>query len=297
MSQPSILVTGASGHLGRRVVDLLLAKGAENIIATTRKPEALGDLAAKGVDVRRADFEDEASLESALAGVERALLVSTDALDKPGRRTSQHLAAVRAMVKAGVKYVLYTSLPNAANTTVTIAVDHAKTEEAIVASGLDYTILRNNLYADYFPYSLAPAVASGKLVDAKGEGAVAWITREDCAQAAAGALLAAKAGDRIAVDVTGPEPVTSAQLAKLLGELVGREIVHVSVTPEAMLEQFLASGMPRGIAEAMASFDGAIAKGDLSNVTDAVSRYAGRPPTSVNTFLAQHAATLKAAAK
>lgn len=297
MSQPTILVTGASGHLGRRVVELLLAKAPGKIVATTRKPEALADFAAKGVDVRRADFEDEASLATAFAGVDRALLVSTDALDKPGRRTAQHEAAVRAMKSAGVKYVAYTSLPNASRTTVTLAVDHAKTEEAIVASGLDYTLLRNNLYADYFPYSLAPAVASGKLVDAKGEGAVAWVTREDCAQAAAGALLAAKAGDRIAIDVTGPEAVTSIQLAKLLSDLVGREIRHVSVTPEVMLEQFLASGMPRGYAEAMASFDGAVARGDLSNVTDAVERLSGRAPKSVKEFLAEHAATLKAAAK
>jgi NAD(P)H dehydrogenase (quinone) len=297
MSEPSILVTGASGHLGRRVIELLLEKGARRLIATTRKPDSLADLAAQGVEVRRGDFEDEAGLADAFKGAERVLLVSTDALDRPGRRLAQHHAAVRALAKAGATYVVYTSLPNPVGSKVTIAGDHAGTEEAIAASGIDFTILRNNLYSDYFPHSLAPAVATGRLVDAKGKGAIAWVTREDCAQAAAGAILAAKPGDRITVDVTGPSAVTSEELATLLSAVVGKSIVHAPTTPEALVDVFASRGMPRPVAELMASFDAAVAKGDMAAVTSAVQDLSRRTPTSVKAVLEAHAATLKAAAR
>lgn len=184
----TLFVTGASGHLGRRVIELLLEKNAGKIVAGTRTPEKLADLAARGVVVRHADFEDPKSLEAAFAGADRVLIVSTDAIDRPGRRIAQHRAAVAAAVRAGVKHAVYTSMPNPETSPVTFAPDHLGTEQALKSSGLTYTILRNCWYTEYLVPGLAAAVAAGKLISATGNGGAPYVTREDCAQAAAAAL-------------------------------------------------------------------------------------------------------------
>jgi NAD(P)H dehydrogenase (quinone) len=139
MASTPLLVTGASGQLGRRVLELLLERNAGPIIATTRTPASLAGFAARGVDVRRADFEDDASLTAAFAGAKRALLISTDAVDRPGRRLAQHRSAIAAFERAGIEHVVYTSLPNPIDTPVTIAPDHAGTEAALAASKLGVT--------------------------------------------------------------------------------------------------------------------------------------------------------------
>lgn len=284
MSNAPILVTGASGHLGRRVVELLLEQKVGPLVATTRKPESLADLAAKGVDVRRADFDDEASLAPAFRGAKRALLVSTDALDRPGRRLAQQTAAVRAFAAAGVEHVVYTSLIDPARSSVVIAPDHAGTEAAIEATGLGYTFLRNNLYTDMLHVWLPPALASGKLIDSRADGKLAWVTREDCARAAAAALRDSAPG-RHAFDVTGPEALTSEDLAALASELFARPIEHLSVPVEALLAGMADHGVPRPVAEMLASFDTAISRGELSAVADTVQRFTGRPPESVRSYL------------
>src|SRR3984885_85845 len=194
-SDRTLFVTGASGHLGRRVVELLLEKNAGKIVAGTRTPDKLADLAARGVVVRHADFEDPKKLEAALAGVDRALIISTDAIDRPGRRIAQHRAAVAAAVSAGVKHVLYTSMPNPETSPVVFAPDHLGTEQALKASGLSYTILRMCWYTDFLIPTLAPAAASGKLMAATGQGGAPYVTREDCAQAAAAALAGTETGN------------------------------------------------------------------------------------------------------
>jgi NAD(P)H dehydrogenase (quinone) len=160
-AERTLFVTGASGHLGRRVVELLLEKDAGKIVAGTRKPEKLADLEARGVVVRQADFEDPQGLEAALAGVDRVLIISTDAIDRPGRRLAQHRAAVAAAVSAGVKHAVYTSMPNPETSPVVFAPDHLGTEQALKASGVSHMILRMCWYADFLIPTLAPAVASG----------------------------------------------------------------------------------------------------------------------------------------
>lgn len=289
----SILVTGAAGHLGRRVLSLLLEHNAGPLIATTRNPEALADLAAQGVTVRRADFDDPSTLPAAFAGATRALLISTDALDRPGRRIAQHQAAVRAFAESGVKHVVYTSLPDAHDTPVTIAPDHAATEDALAATSLDYTILRNNLYADLLFQFLPPALASGTYVTARGTGATAWVTREDCARAAAAALASPVSGRRT-LDVTGPAALTSDELAAIVSEVVGKPIVHLAVPAPALIEGMVAHGLPKPVAELLASFDTAVARGKLARVTDTVQQLTGQPPQSVAAFLRAHRAQLRA---
>jgi NAD(P)H dehydrogenase (quinone) len=291
MPSTPLLVTGASGQLGRRVLELLLERNAGPIIATTRTPANLAGFAARGVDVRRADFEDDASMTAAFAGAKRALLISTDAVDRPGHRIAQHRSAIAAFARAGVEHVVYTSLPNPTDTPATIAPDHAATEAALAASKLDFTILRNNLYTDLLLLALPAAIASGALIDAKGTGAVAYVTRDDCARAAAAAL-ASGSGGRTTVDVSGPEAVTADQLAAIASELTGRPVVHTSVPVPALIEGMVGHGLPRPIAELLASFDAATAKGDYRHVTATVEQLSGTKPTSVAAFLRANRAAL-----
>ena len=287
MSAP-LLVTGAAGKLGRRVLQLLLARNAGPIIATTRNPEVLADFAAQGVDVRRADFTDPASLATAFRGARRALLISTDDL-VPGRRLVQHQAAVRGFAAAGVEHVVYTSLANAAGSSIAFAADHRGTEAALTDSRLDFTVLQNNLYTDLLQLSLPAAIASGKLVDARGDGKLAWITREDCARAAAAALVDVPAG-RHRYQITGGEALTSADLARIASEIFARPIEHVRVPLEAVVQAFVDHGTPRPIAEVFASIDTAIARGELAAVTDDVRTLTGAPAQTVRDYLAANRA-------
>jgi NAD(P)H dehydrogenase (quinone) len=282
MSKP-LLVTGASGHLGQRVVELLLEQNAGPVIATTRSPEKLAKLAARGVDVRAADFDDDASLAKAFAGAGRALLISTDALDRPGR-LEQHKRAIKALEAAGASHILYTSFLNPGTSVVAVGPDHHATEVAIQQSNLSYTFLRNSLYTETLLGVLPGALKSGSLIDARGGGKAAFVTREDCARAAASALASEEKGSRI-FDITGPEALTSVEVAGLLRELFGAQVTHTSVPVPALIEGMLQHGLPRPIAELLASFDVGIAKGELAHVSDAVTTLTGRAPTGVKAFL------------
>lgn len=273
-----ILVTGASGNLGRRVLEILVERGHTDLVAATRDPAKLADLAAKGVDVRRADFEDAASLDAAFAGADRALLVSTDALDRPGRRREQHLAAVKALAHAG--HVVYTSMPNPVGSVVTIAPDHAATEAAL--EGRPHTILRNNLYMEVLVQALLPALQSGKLAHCRGDGRIAWVSREDCAQAAVGALLDAPKGT---FDVSGPEALDTAQVAAIASDVARRPVEDLPLTREDFVSGLVAHGLPEPVAQIYASFDVAAAQGKLDTVTDTVKRFSGKDPLTVRAFL------------
>lgn len=288
------LVSGASGQLGRRVVSNLLERGIApaRIIATTRKPESLAALAERGVVVRAADFDDETSLTKAFAGATRALLVSTDALDAPGKRIAQHRAAIRALEAAKVDHVVYTSVPNPyPGSPVAIGQDHLETEQELGRTRLGFTILRNSLYIDLLLHALPAALASGDLVDARGDGAAAFVTREDCALAAAAALASDTRGRRI-MDVTGPAALTSADVAKLVSDVAKKPIRHVSLSKDALVAGLTAHGFPPAIADVYASFDVAIEKGDFHVVSSTVKELTGNAPESVAAFLGRHASAI-----
>jgi NAD(P)H dehydrogenase (quinone) len=288
MANDKLLVTGASGKLGQRVLELLLSADAGPIVATTRKPETLAAWAARGVEVRRADYDAPETLATALAGVERALLISTDSIERPGQRLEQQRRAVRALEAAGVRHVVYTSMPRPEGSPVIIAPDHFATEQALTASRLDFTILRNNIYADMLLLSLPGAIASGQLIDARGKGAIAYVWRDDCARAAAAALADRSRGARTIVDITGPEAVTSAQLAAWVSDLFGRPVAHVDVPPAALVEGLQQHGLPPPVAQILASFDVAISRGELADVSDGVRQLTGRAPQSLRAFLQAH---------
>jgi NAD(P)H dehydrogenase (quinone) len=288
---PALLVTGAGGKLGRRVVDLLLESGKKSVIATTRTPDKLADLASRGVDVRKADFDDQASLEKAFAGADRLLLVSTDALDRPARRLDQHRAAIAAAERAGVRHVLYTSAPAPHPAPRNALIDsHFWTEQALIASKLEWTILRDNIYAEIALMGLMRAATTGELVSAVGDGARSYVTREDCARVAAAAL-AVTSGRQI-LDVTGPTAVTQAELAAIASELAGRPIKPVTVDPEELRKGLAGAGLPSPLVEGLVDFDIAAARGYHAIVTPTVKALTGRDPTPIRAFLATHATAL-----
>ena len=284
----TLLVTGASGHLGRRVVEILLDAEAGPVVAATRSPETLTALADRGAEIRRADFDDPASLDEAFDGADRLLLVSTDAL---GHRLPQHRAAIAAAVRAGVKHIVYTSLPNPEKWGAPFTLEHLETEKALEASGLGWTVLRNNLYTDDLLPKLSDAIPSGQLAAAAGDGGAPYVTREDCAGAAAAALASSDFDGR-AIDVTGPAVVTHAELAKIASDISRERVTYVRTSPEELRKGFIAAGMSGNESDVLVTIDVAISKGWLGGVTGAVEELTGHPPASVAEFLAEHSDVL-----
>lgn len=294
MSAPSprLLVTGAGGQLGRRVVELLLEAGAPNIVAASRDPSKLAELAARGVETRRVDFDEPASLATAFAGVDRLLLVSTDSLDQPGRRIAQHRAAVTAAEAAGVKHVVYTSAPGARpQEGGGVIDDHFWTEQALAASTIPgWTILRHNLYAEILLMGAGQAVASGALYSATAGAGRAYVSREDCARADAAALLEGE-GRRI-LDVSGSAAVTQDEVAALYAKLSGKPVTHHALPADALRQGLLGAGLPPSLVAVLVDFDVAAAEGQHAIVTDVVEALTGQAPVSVAAFLEAHRAAL-----
>jgi len=284
-----ILVTGGSGKLARRVLELLLQQGAGPLATTTRDPDRLADLAARGVAVRQADFAwDEERLLGVFRGARQMLLVSTNTLEAWGRRFEQHERAIRAAAEAGVGRIVYTSItfPDPASP-VPLALDHWRTENLLRQIGVEYTLLRNNIYAESLLFLLPEAVRTGRLRAATGNGRAAFVTREDCARAAAGALL--RGESRCSYEISGPEALGFAELARLAGELSGREVAYESVDPQTRLAELKASGMDPMLAELQAGYERAIAEGLLDLVTRDVERLSGQPATAASEFLREQA--------
>ena len=286
---PTLLVTGASGHLGRRVLELLLEANAGSIVAATRSPEKLADFAERGLETRYASFDEPDSLSQAFAGADRLLLISTDVAGQGDRRVNQHRAAVKAAEEAGVRHVLYTSITNAAaDTPIILALDHYGTEQALEESTLGWTFLRNNIYTDMLIGSINQALQfGGKLFAASGEGKTAYVTREDCARAAAAALASSFEGRRI-LDITGPEALTQYDVARIVSKITGQSITYVPLDFETLVGNMVSAGLPRPMAEGYASFDRGTAQGKLDVVSDDFEKVTGRKPTSVEAFLSEN---------
>ena len=249
-----LLVTGAGGHLGRAVVEELLRRGATHVVATSRTPDKLAPLKARGVETRAADFERPDTLQSAFAGVDRLVLVSTDALETPGQRLAQHRAAVAAAVASGVRHVVYTSAPAPHPTAASSLIDdHFWTEAALFAAPFTWTILRNGLYMEVLLMGAEQAVKSGQLFSATGGRGRAYVAREDCARAVAGALAGAEGSEIL--DVTGPAALTQDEVAAMLSEVTGRPVVHVDVPAAGLAEGLSHAGLPPHLVKVLVDFD------------------------------------------
>jgi NAD(P)H dehydrogenase (quinone) len=287
--QQALLVTGASGNFGRLAIEELLEKGATNIIAGTRDPSKLADLAARGVTTRALDFDDAASLGAAFAGVERVLLISTDAV---GKRVEQHREAIKAAAAAGVKHIVYTSAPTPRpNIGGGVSPEHYWTEQALAATGMGWTALRNHIYAEMTLLGAVPALQSGQLFDATNGRGRTYVARADAARAAAGALLSAE-GTAV-YDVTGPEAITQAELAALLAEIGGKPVTRIGLTGEQLRAGLVAAGVPQEMADILAAFDLDAADGFHGVVTNTVEQFSGRVPVGIGAFLRANAAALR----
>jgi NAD(P)H dehydrogenase (quinone) len=291
-ASPTFLVTGAGGHLGRLVVESLLAAKSGKVIAASRDPAKLADLAAKGAETRRADFDDSASLDAAFKGVDRLLIVSTDALGVPGLRQRQHKAAVAAAARAHVGHVVYTSMPNPEpGSLIPFAPDHYETEQALAKSGLPHTILRVSWYAENLLRSLPSILSTGKWRSSAGEGRVANVARGDVARAAAAALIKTPGGK---FDVTGPELLTTRQIAAVVADVFGKTVEVVPVSDEQLLAGLIAAGVPKPFAELGVAFDANTRAGKIDLVSDAVAELTGEPPKSLRDVLAANKSALAA---
>jgi NAD(P)H dehydrogenase (quinone) len=280
----TVAVTGASGHLGRQVADLLLDRlDPADVVLLTRTPEALDAYGERGVAVRRADFEAPSSLADAFAGVDRALLISAVDFE---RRAEQHRGAIQVAAAAGVRHMLYTSIPNPGeDNPAAAAPSHRATEEALRDSGLAWTFLRNSLYAEYQVPVVAQAISSGQLVTSAGEGRTAYVSRDDCARAAA-AVLTQGGHEGRAYDITGPEAISPQDLASLATELGGRPVEVVQVDDEALIAGMIAGGLPEAAARAVATFPAAARGGFMESASNAVEDLTGAPPRSIRDVVA-----------
>ena len=277
-----IVVTGATGKLGRLVIDALLQRvPAAELAVGVRTPSKTADLAAQGVQVRHADYDRPETLPGAFKPGEKVLLISANEV---GKRAAQHLRVIEAARAANVGLLAYTSLLRADRSTLILAEEHRTTEEAIRASGLPYVLLRYGWYIENHTEQLDGIVERGEIVGAAAAGRFASAARRDYAAAAA-AVLAADGVASTVYELTG-DGFTLEEFAAEVTKQSGKRIVYSNLTPEQYKEALAASGMPVAIADLVADFDRAAAQGDLDGSSDDLRRLIRRPATSLRDAIA-----------
>jgi NAD(P)H dehydrogenase (quinone) len=288
-----ILVTGASGQLGGRVIHHLLERGVApaNIIAGTRNPEKLADLAARGILVRKVEFDDPAALPGAFAGAQTILVISTDALDGAGTRLRQHRNAIEAAAAVGARRIAYTSLPVPETSKVSFAPDHLQSEQAVKATGIPYLIFRNSWYQENLFLALPNAFKSGQWYTSAGNGRTAFVARDDIAAAIASAL-AKPPAESTTYTFTGTEALTNEDVARLAGAAIGKPLQVVNLTDEQLAGGMKSAGVPEAIIPTLVSFEAANRAGDLAAVTGDVETLSGRKSRSLKAFIEESRAAL-----
>ncbi|MEO6040915.1 MAG: SDR family oxidoreductase [Croceibacterium sp.] len=276
-------VTGATGKLGRLVLDELLAQtDAGNVVALARDPAALADYAAKGVAVRQADYDDPASLKSALAGVDRVLLISGNAV---GQRERQHGNVIEAAKASGVQYLAYTSILKGDTSRLALAPEHVATEKLVKGSGLSADVLRNGWYNENYTMNLAPTLESGKLYAATGEGKLSTASRRDLAAAAAAVLLRGKGGNTY--ELAGDQAWTMGEFASELSRQSGQPVEFVNQSEADYTKTLEGAGLPPPIAAMLASTSALSGQGELYDDGRDLSRLSGRPTTPIQETIRQ----------
>jgi NAD(P)H dehydrogenase (quinone) len=278
----SFAVTGATGHLGRLAISSLLDRGvpAADVVAVVRDAGKAADIAARGVQVRVADYDDPAAVKAGLAGVDRLLFVSGS---EAGRREAQHRAVVEAAQATGVRRIAYTSIVHADTNSTPLAVEHRLTEELLHASGIDTVLLRNSWYVENYTAQLPQYRATGAVVGAAGEGRVAAAPRADYAEAAVAALLADAPGSAT-YELGGPA-FTMAELAAVLGDVTGTDLAYRDLSPADFRAGLLAAGLDEGTADFVLALELATAAGELDVAPTDLERLLGRPATDLRTAL------------
>jgi NAD(P)H dehydrogenase (quinone) len=275
-----LLITGATGHLGRLVVEQLLADGvpAGDIIATGRATDKIKDLADRGVQVRAVEFGDAAAVRAAVAGADRVLLVS--AMD-PGGRVEQHRNVIDAARAAGTGLVAYTSIVNAGTTKIRLAADHQATEQLLRDSGVPYVLLRNSWYHENYTDRLPAFLAQGAIPGSAGEGRISAAARADYAAAAA-RVLTTDGHVGQAYELGSDEPFTLAQLAAEVSAQSGREVRYLDLPEEHYAKALKEHGVPGLMADMVAETDAAAAHGTLYTASGDLTALTGRPATTLS---------------
>lgn len=270
----SVVVTGATGHLGRLIVEGLLDADVD-VVAGGRRTERAADLAERGARVVEVDYDRPGTLAAAFAGADTVVLVSGSEV---GRRVAQHGAAIDAAKAAGVRRVVYTSAPHADSTELVLAPEHKATEELLAASGLVTVVLRNNWYTENYVPALQQAAATGEIVGSVGSGRVASASRADYA-AGAVAVVTGDGHDGATYELTGDHAWTHDELAAAASQVLGRPVVYRDVTPDEQRAGLLAAGLDEGTAGFLVALDQDIAAGRLADATDTLRSLIGRPTT------------------
>ncbi|MET8410734.1 SDR family oxidoreductase [Streptomyces sp. NPDC005195] len=273
----SIVVTGATGHLGRHVVEGLLERvPADRITAVVRDPEKAAGFAARGVRIAVADYNEPETFGTVFSAGDKVLLISGNEFDKG--RVHQHQIVLDAAKAAGVALFAYTSAPGAL--TAALADDHRGTEEAIAASGITYTLLRNGWYNENYTENLAPVLEYGAVTQAAGEGRIAPAARADYA-AAAVAVLTGEGHENKTYELSGDTAWGFAEYAAEIAKQSGKEIVYNSVSVEDFTGILAGAGLPEPLAAIIAGVDASIEKGELAATSRDLSRLTGRPTTPI----------------
>lgn len=279
-----IVVTGASGQLGRLVIHSLLKRiPASQIVAAVRNPASVADLAQLGVQVRQADYSQPASLSTAFAGAQKLLLISSSEV---GQRVAQHAAVITAAKQAGVELLAYTSLLRADSSPLGLAAEHQQTEQLIRDSGLAHVILRNGWYTENYLAAIPAALAHGVLLGSAGEGRIASAARADYAEAAAVVLTTPQPANVI-YELAGDEAYTLSQLAEEVSKVSGKAVVYQDL-PEAEYSAALQdAGLPEGLARLLADSDRGVSQGWLFDGSHQLSALIARPTTAWCSLVAE----------
>ena len=277
-----IVVTGATGQLGRLVIQSLLKHvPATQIIAAVRNPAKAADLSSLGVQVRQADYSQPATLDAAFAGATKLLLISSSEV---GQRTPQHKNAIDAAKRAGVGFIAYTSLLHADRTPLALAEEHLATEAYLAQSGIGYALLRNGWYTENYLSSVAPALQHGAFIGSAGEGRIASAARADYADAAAAVLTRADQAGKV-YELAGDSSYTLAEFAAELSRQSSKTVPYVNL-PKADFEAALVgAGLPAGLAFVLADSDAGAAQGALFDDAHQLSTLIGRPTTALATLM------------
>ncbi|WP_102194394.1 SDR family oxidoreductase [Microbacterium aurantiacum] len=273
----TILITGATGQLGRLVIDSLLERGAEpqSIAAGARDTAKASDLAARGIRVVELDYDVPATVQAAVEGADSVLLISSSAV---GQRVAQHQAVIDAAKQAGVAKLVYTSAPKATTSDLVLAPEHKATEELIAASGIPSVILRNNWYTENYADTFTQATGSGVLAASVGEGRVASASRRDFADAAAAVLL--EDGHTGAVyELGGDVAWNFDDLAAAMAEVSGRPVAYQALSAEEHAAALSDAGLDAGTVGFVTALDAGIRGGALADTDGTLSRLIGRPTT------------------
>jgi NAD(P)H dehydrogenase (quinone) len=275
----SLVITGATGQLGRLVVASLLEQGvpAGQIVAAGRTTTALKDLADRGVRVRALDFDDPASLRGAFAAGDSVLLVSGPVI---GQRARQHQNVIDAAASADVALLAYTSIANAGTATMQLAQEHQATEAALSASGVPFALLRNSWYTENYTAQLGTILQYGTVTGSAGDGRVSAATRADYAAAAAAVLTAGGQAGQV-YELGGDQAFTLAELAAEIGGQTGRDISYRDLPEQEYAQVLVAAGVPAPAAQVIADADRGLARGELFTDSGDLHRLIGRPSTSL----------------